>query len=453
MFHAISPRHLMSQHITSDHPILHLTSHHSLPPTTISHHHISKHNIFHITQPQSTSRHSTPTTIPHHSHLQHHSTFHTTPYSTLHYTTTSWFYITPPHLTSQHIASFPTSDITQHIAYAAFHHHNSTPPHFTSRNFPHLALCNVPHTRTPQSTPCHIPHHTFAFQSHFTLHHVWKSNIPHHIAFHTSHFTVHHNFTLNHLAPIPHHTHILLHTMHITTFKYKLHITHSKPHHTSHTAFQPSFHITPCLIWHQTIPHHSVFHNHISHLASRHTNTFPMHPTTIPHRITHFTPDIARHHSIIPCRTYSTSHLIPHHSHIRMNKAQHPTSGTAKCCTSHQIPHYSTPCDLVVLKCGMVCCTVVVICGMYSTLPLHLAPHYIIPPHFTLHHSTSNAISDIFQTTPHSMSHHHSSPYHTFRITPTPLAACYATLQYHISNCSHICITPHLTSHFTLHST
>ena len=40
-----------------------------------------------------------------------------------------------------------------------------------------------------------------------------------------------------------------------------------------------------------------------------------------------------------------------------------------------------------------------------------------LPPHFISRHSTSNAISDIFQTTPHSMSHHHSSPYHTFRIT------------------------------------
>ena len=38
---------------------------------------------------------------------------------------------------------------------------------------------------------------------------------------------------------------------------------------------------------------------------------------------------------------------------------------------------------------------VVVICGMYNTLPLHRAPRYIIPPHFTLHHSTSNTVSDI----------------------------------------------------------
>ena len=71
--------HLGPPYSTSD-----ITLHRSLPHTTISHYHISKH-MFHITQPQSPSR----TTIPHHTHIQHHSTFHTTPYSTSHYTTTS----------------------------------------------------------------------------------------------------------------------------------------------------------------------------------------------------------------------------------------------------------------------------------------------------------------------------------------------------------------------------
>ena len=33
--------------------------------------------------------------------------------------------------------------------------------------------------------------------------------------------------------------------------------------------------------------------------------------------------------------------------------------------------------------------------GMYNTLPLHLAPHHSIPPYFTLHHFTSESISDI----------------------------------------------------------
>ena len=153
--------------------------------------------------------------------------------------------------------------------------------------------------------------------------------------------------------------------MYITTFKYKLHITlsystHSKPHHTSHTAFQPPFLTTPGLIWRQTIPHHVVFYNHISHLASQHTTTFPMHHTIIPHCNTTFhtwhCTTLQHHMSHI-----FYIHLIPHHSHIRMNKAQHPTSGIAKRCTSHQIPHttlfHITPCDLVVLKyvkCGVI---------------------------------------------------------------------------------------------------
>ena len=85
---------------------------------------------------------------------------------------------------------------------------------------------------------------------------------------------------------------------------------------------------------------------------------------------------------------------------------------------------------------------------MYNALPLHLAPHHIIP------HQTPSLT--LFQTTPHSTSDHHFSPYHTFHITPAPLAAHYSTLQYHISNrtiSATLCITP-LTSriapHFTL---
>ena len=51
----------------------------------------------------------------------------------------------------------------------------------------------------------------------------------------------------------------------------------------------------------------------------------------------------------------------------------------------------------------------------------------------------------LFQTTPHSTSHHHSSPSHTFHIAPAPLAEHYSTLQYHISNhtiSATLCITP-----------
>ena len=77
----ISQTFIVATDLASDHHILHLTLHRSLPPTIImTHHHISKH-MFHI------SHHSTPATIPHHTHIQHHSTPHHLPH-----------HITPPHL-------------------------------------------------------------------------------------------------------------------------------------------------------------------------------------------------------------------------------------------------------------------------------------------------------------------------------------------------------------------
>ena len=85
----------------------------------------------------------------------------------------------------------------------------------------------------------------------------------------------------------------------------------------------PQIHFTSLVTAHHRVPH------------------LPHH-----HSTSHFTSDIAQH------RTYHTiSHLIPHHGHIRMNKAQHCTSGIAKHCTSHHVM-----CDQVVLVCGMVCC-------------------------------------------------------------------------------------------------
>ena len=84
----------------------------------------------------------------------------------------------------------------------------------------------------------------------------------------------------------------------------------------------------------------------------------------------------------------------------------------------------------------MVCCAgnVVVICGMYNTLPLHLAPHHITT-------ATSNTII----------------PNHIFHVTPSFLLLSLSTsrstltLQYRISNrtvSATLCITP-LTFHIT----
>ena len=122
----------------------------------------------------------------------------------------------------------------------------------------------------------------------------------------------------------------------------------------------PQPHFTSCITTHHHIPHaphhHPTFHNTSSdtaHVASHHI-------AHILHCTLFFTSC-----SIAPYRTYSTLHLILHHSHIRMNKAQHPSSGIAKHSTSHQISHHTIPhrttvmCALMVLKyvkCGMVCC-------------------------------------------------------------------------------------------------
>ena len=68
------------------------------------------------------------------------------------------------------------------------------------------------------------------------------------------------------------------------------------------------------------------------------------------------------------------------------------------------------------------CWPVVVRCGMYNTLP-HLAHHHIwrySKPHHIPRHTIGS-----------------QSPYRTFHIAPTPLAAHYSTLQYHIGFKSH----------------
>ena len=109
----------------------------------------------------------------------------------------------------------------------------------------------------------------------------------------------------------------------------------------------------------------------------------------------------------------------PHHSHIKMNKAQHPTSGITN-------------------------------------------PHRIIPPHFTLHHSTSNTISHIipnhttFHVRPFLTISHIS--YHT----NTSIPFCNTIFQialyrphyaaHHMSHCTPFHITYHIRPH-AMHST
>ena len=193
--------------------------------------------------------------------------------------------------------------------------------------------------------------------------------MQHSTSHHISHRTIIHIKSLHHMSAhhstCPHST--SHHTMHIATFKYKLHITlhtthstHSKAQHTSYTAFRPSFYMSNWASNHSTSL--SIPQPHFTSCIS----TPPQSPcrVTTPfhiHHISHLTlHDItASHHW---CRTYSTLPLIsPHHSHIRVNKAQHPTSGIAKHCTSHQIPHHAVWSDGIEIRemwCDMDWCAV-----------------------------------------------------------------------------------------------
>ena len=350
----------MSQHIpprTTIFYIWHVTpqsaSHHHFTPPHLKVQHIPRTATVHI------SHHSTPTTIPHHTHIQHHSTFHTTPYSTSHYTAVS---IPPPfHTTTSQSTTYSTSHShSPHLTPFHIHIHNystphpqSTSQHISPHTIFHIALhqhilishhtttsdiathCIIFHIRHLAAITQHVAYATFFITTipHHISHHIMTIHILHYATFHILHFNHISHHTMSEVATdIPHRTtfkittsrhtipqqaHIPLHTMPCTSplsnINYTSHYptVHSKPQHTSHTAFQPSFHITPCLIWRQTIPHHPVFHDHISPLASQHTTIFPMHHTIIPHRITtfHASPDIT--FSIAPYCTYLTSHLFP----------------------------------------------------------------------------------------------------------------------------------------------
>ena len=231
------PRHIsqtdinVGTNLTSDHHILHLTSHYTavcLPPPFHTTYHTATVHISHII-PHPQLFHTTPTLV------QHHSTFPTTIYSTSHYTTISDI--------TTHCIFF---HIWQHNAYATFFI-NSTPPHFTSHRchtciMQHSSYQDTTFHTTPYSTSRilhfgRIPRHTG---------HVWNCNIPHHTTVrftYTSHNISHrtiiqikllYHISAHHSTLRPHST--SRHAMHITTFKYRTIPPHySKPHHHSAT--------------------------------------------------------------------------------------------------------------------------------------------------------------------------------------------------------------------------
>ena len=279
----------------------------------------------------------------------------------------------------------------------------------------------------------HIPHHTmseiatFRIAPYFTYtsHHISHRTIIHIKSHLGSPFHITPTF---HLTSRPHS--ISHHAMHITTFKYKLHITlshstHSKPQHTSHTAFQPSFRITPCLIWRQTIPHHSVFHNHISHLASQHTSTSrnTLFHFAIPYFKSHhwYRPHYASRHISHCIPFYITFHITPHFRshHILATLCiapPHLASLNIDSCTAFRILH-----------------------------------NCIIPPHLTVITPNSTSHYHVSHNIPHhtSVHHHilHPTTYHISHNT-TP------TTTYRAVSQPKLYLIPHRTTfHIPCHST
>ena len=259
VFHTTSRRHWVNvaTHLASDHHILHNTA--VCLGTTISQH------------------------VPHHTAIAVHiSQFHIHNYSTIHPHSTSQRHISHHNVPHRRIA--PPHYIIFHIW-----HHNHTAhrichtgffitiphPHFTSRNFLHFALCNVPHTRIPHHAIFHIAHEVRHFN-----HHVWP---PFHIhRHHTTFNRAGHNS--HQIAPclrsIPHRVHITPRHAHhhIQNIHCTAHIPHCISTIIPHTAISNMA---------SNHPHHSVFHNyHITDLHStppHSTCTTPLFHIASPH--------------------------------------------------------------------------------------------------------------------------------------------------------------------------
>ena len=179
------PRHIsqaafiVATDLTSDHHILH-----NITPQSASHHHITPHleaqHVPHLT-PFHTRNYSTPHP---HSTSQHRSSHHTIFHIALHHHILILHHTTTSDITT-HRLHFP--HLTWHNNRSTLHMPHSSPPHFTSRNFPHFAVCNISHSTTPLSTPRHIPHHTFCSSIAFhIIRPVWNCNGLHRTTFHVA---------------------------------------------------------------------------------------------------------------------------------------------------------------------------------------------------------------------------------------------------------------------------
>ena len=354
----------MSQHISPRTTIFyiwhHITresaSHHHFTPPHLKAQHIRHHTATVHIAPFQIHNYSTPHPHSTPQHISHHTIFHIAYHLILilHRHTNTADITT--HCIIFHIWRHTT---TAHCICHILHHHNSTPPHFTSPNFPPFALCNIPHNW--RGTTVHTTPYSTSHILHFTSHQVWKCNIPHRTTFHihiTPHFISHHNspqITWLHVSA--HHFTCPHSTMHIAKFKYKIHITLPTahiPYHTTHPTLHFDHH-SACLIGRQTIPHHCITSTTTFHILHQHTATFPMH-YAIPHRITtfhtwrcttsqHHTTDVAHIlHCTLPVHITATGWIRYKIPHLALQNVAHHTKFDI------------TPCDLVVLKyvkCGV----------------------------------------------------------------------------------------------------
>ena len=258
------------------------------------------------------------------------------------------------------------------------------------------------------------------------------------------HFTLHHS-TSNTISDIPNHT-----TFHITPF----HITGYKPYFTSC--------ITAYYYIHHTTPSFDIASPHFTpHLTLHITFSITPYLANILHRTLYS----------ITATLWWIRHNIPHLAlqHIPHQRKFHTTL------------FHITPCEVWsggIELCGMIwdvvwcaeaemwfdvkyCSAVVVRCG--SITNCHCISHIIITTTFYIAHQTPSLT--LFQTTPHSTSRHHSSPYRTTSATLHSIShyvphnatfhALHATFRItsYIGHIMHRPTTSHITPHFTQHCT
>ena len=210
MFHATSHRRLVLQHISPRTTIFYIWHHITLQSASASPRltaHVPHRTVHTIPHPQLFTPHP-PATSQH--ILHHHITLPHLDFTYHHIWT---------HCIIFHIWRHTTVHCISHI----LHHHNFS----SHRHCPHFALCNITHTRTPHSTP------PYSTQLHFNR--TMSEIATFHIAPHFTSVTPTFHTTP---CPSPHSIYIYCH---ITLS----HSTHSKPHYTSYTAFQPSYRIAP----------------------------------------------------------------------------------------------------------------------------------------------------------------------------------------------------------------